>query len=66
MHYIFLKNIYFPLQIEFFESQHSTDAERAKHFLVVWAEEDDDASPEFLAYILEGLDLKSAAKVLKT
>ncbi|XP_049777025.1 THO complex subunit 1 [Schistocerca cancellata] len=55
----------FSSEVEFFESEHPTDAERAKHMLQIWAEEDDGANPEFLAYILEGLGCHSAAKVLK-
>lgn len=34
--------------------------------LEIWAEEDEDASIESLAYILEGLDFTDALAILKT
>lgn len=52
-------------QIAFFESK-TTPYEQCKTMLEIWAEEDEDASVENLAYILEGLKYTEALTVLKT
>ncbi|CAG2063786.1 unnamed protein product, partial [Timema podura] len=53
------------LVITFFETGRSTDEERCRFLLQIWAEDDEDASPEGLCYTLEGLELMEAAQVLK-
>nr|CAD7426622.1 unnamed protein product [Timema monikensis] len=52
-------------EITFFETGRSTDEERCRFLLQIWAEDDEDASPEGLCYTLEGLELMEAAQVLK-
>lgn len=42
----------------------STDIEQARYLLRIWSEDDDDATPENLAYTLEGLGFLEAAKLL--
>ncbi|KAI5729193.1 hypothetical protein M8J76_000059 [Diaphorina citri] len=43
----------------------STDVEHARYLLRIWSEDDDDATPENLAYTLEGLGFLDAAKLLQ-
>ncbi|EZA55022.1 THO complex subunit 1 isoform X3 [Ooceraea biroi] len=52
-------------EIAFFQSK-STPFEQCKSMLEIWAEEDEDASVENLAYILEGLKYTEALTVLKS
>jgi THO complex subunit 1 len=51
--------------VEFFENEQKTEVERALNMLQIWAEDDEDASPENLSYTLEGLGLQEAADILK-
>jgi THO complex subunit 1 len=51
--------------VEFFESEQKTEVEQALNMLQIWAEDDEDASPENLSYTLEGLGLIEAAETLK-
>lgn len=53
------------LQIVFFQGK-PTPYEQCKSMLEIWAEEDEDASVENLAYILEGLKCTEAVAILKT
>ena len=55
----------FSLQVEFFENAQKTEVEQALNMLQIWAEDDEDASPENLSYTLEGLGLLEAAYALK-
>lgn len=52
-------------EIAFFQSK-PTPYEQCKNMLEIWAEEDEDASVENLAYILEGLNYTEALTVLKS
>ncbi|XP_012271663.1 THO complex subunit 1 [Orussus abietinus] len=52
-------------EIIFFQSK-PTPFEQCKTMLEIWAEEDEDASMENLAYILEGLNCTNALAVLKS
>ncbi|XP_015588644.1 THO complex subunit 1 [Cephus cinctus] len=52
-------------EIEFFQSK-PTQYEQCKSMLEIWAEEDEDASMENLAYILEGLNCTEALAILKS
>ncbi|XP_071641863.1 THO complex subunit 1-like isoform X1 [Temnothorax longispinosus] len=52
-------------EIAFFQSK-TTPYEQCKTMLEIWAEEDEDASVENLAYILEGLKYTEALAVLKS
>lgn len=52
-------------EIQFFEDENPTVPEQCKHMLSIWFEDDEDASLEQLAYLLEGLELKEAADVVK-
>ncbi|PNF43227.1 THO complex subunit 1 [Cryptotermes secundus] len=52
-------------EVEFFENELKTEVEQALNMLQIWAEDDDDASPENLSYTLEGLGLIEAAETLK-
>jgi THO complex subunit 1 len=51
--------------VEFFENEQKTEVEQALNMLQIWAEDDEDASPENLSYTLEGLGLLEAADTLK-
>lgn len=55
---------YLSDQIEFFQGK-STLYEQCKTMLKIWAEADEDASVENLAYILEGLKFEEAVAVLR-
>jgi THO complex subunit 1 len=59
------KNVTFCLQVDFFQNEQNTDVERALNMLQIWAEDDEDASPDNLSYTLEGLGLFEAADALK-
>nr|CAG4647752.1 EOG090X0324 [Moina brachiata] len=48
-------------QIEFYESHHELPEEQAKKMLQIWLESDEDATPENLLYILEGLGMMEVA-----
>lgn len=52
-------------EVEFFENSQKTEVEQALNMLQIWAEDDEDASPENLSYTLEGLGLVEAAYALK-
>nr|XP_012226653.1 PREDICTED: THO complex subunit 1 isoform X2 [Linepithema humile] len=52
-------------EIAFFQGK-TTPYEQCKSMLEIWAEEDEDASVENLAYILEGLKYTEALAVLKS
>jgi len=52
-------------EIGFFQGK-TTQYEQCKSMLEIWAEEDEDASVENLAYILEGLGFTEALAALKT
>ncbi|PSN38522.1 THO complex subunit 1 [Blattella germanica] len=52
-------------EVEFFHNEKPTDEERVFNMLKIWAEVDEDASPENLLYTLEGLGLLEAAESLK-
>ncbi|KAK5644414.1 hypothetical protein RI129_005714 [Pyrocoelia pectoralis] len=56
---------YAPDEIKFFEDENPNDMERAKNVLQLWFEDDDDASMENLAYMLEGLQMLNAADIVK-
>lgn len=51
--------------IEKVSEEKTTDIEKAEKMLKMWTEADVDASPENLAYTLEGLNMITAAEVLK-
>jgi THO complex subunit 1 len=51
--------------VDFFQNEQDTDVERALNMLQIWAEDDEDASPDNLAYTLEGLGLLEAADALR-
>lgn len=51
--------------MEFFENEQKTEVEQALNMLQIWAEDDEDASPENLSYTLEGLGLLEAADTLR-
>jgi THO complex subunit 1 len=51
--------------VEFFENEQKTEVEQALNMLQIWAEDDEDASPENLSYTLEGLGLLEAADTLR-
>lgn len=51
--------------MDFFQNEQDTDVERALNMLQIWAEDDEDASPDNLAYTLEGLGLLEAADALR-
>lgn len=55
----------FFLQIEFFRGK-PTQFEQCKTMLEIWADADEDASVENLAYILEGLNFTEAVTMLKS
>lgn len=52
-------------EIKFFEENNETDAEMAKNVLQLWFEDDEDATLENLLYILEGLEMTSAAEAVR-
>lgn len=52
-------------EILFFIENNTTNSTSAKSMLELYFQDDEDASPENLAYILEGLGLTEAALVLK-
>ncbi|XP_069702063.1 THO complex subunit 1 isoform X1 [Periplaneta americana] len=52
-------------EVDFFQAERKTEEERALNMLQIWAEDDEDASPENLSYTLEGLGLIEAAEALK-
>ncbi|XP_015518001.1 THO complex subunit 1 isoform X1 [Neodiprion pinetum] len=56
---------YHANEIAFFQKKR-TQYEQCKSMLEIWAEEDEDASIENLAYILEGLGFTEAVAVLKS
>ncbi|XP_012262168.2 THO complex subunit 1 [Athalia rosae] len=56
---------YHAHEIDFFSSK-PTQYEQCKSMLEIWAEEDEDASIENLAYILDGLGFAEAVAVLKS
>lgn len=51
--------------MDFFQNEQNTDVERALNMLQIWAEDDEDASPDNLSYTLEGLGLMEAADALR-
>jgi THO complex subunit 1 len=51
--------------VDFFQNERKTAEEQALNMLQIWAEDDEDASPENLLYTLEGLGLLEAADALK-
>ncbi|XP_058811766.1 THO complex subunit 1 [Topomyia yanbarensis] len=52
-------------EIQYCESENATVADQCRHLLQVWFEDDMDASLDQLAYILEGLEMLSAADAVK-
>ncbi|XP_055534437.1 THO complex subunit 1 [Wyeomyia smithii] len=52
-------------EIQYFESENVTVGDQCRHLLQVWFEDDMDASLDQLAYILEGLDMLTAADAVK-
>lgn len=56
---------YKPDEAEFFESENENMASQCKAMLSNWFDDDDDASLDNLAYILEGLELVSASEFIK-
>lgn len=52
-------------EILFFKQENPTNAIRARKMLEIHFQDDEDASVDNLAYILEGLGLLEAAAVLK-
>lgn len=56
---------YKPDEVEFFESANENEASQCKAMLSNWFDDDDDASLDNLAYILEGLELVSASEFIK-
>lgn len=52
-------------EITFFETENPETVDQCKHMLLVWFEDDEDASLDNLAYILEGLELLPATEVAK-
>ncbi|XP_063215870.1 THO complex subunit 1 isoform X2 [Bacillus rossius redtenbacheri] len=60
-----IKRIMKDRPVALLERERGTDEERARNMLQVWAGADEDASPDNLAYTLEGLGLPEAAATLK-
>lgn len=55
----------FYFQIEYFENEKATDVERCQYLLALWkGDNEDDAIPENLAYVLEGLGFQEASEAL--
>lgn len=52
-------------EIQYFESENATVGDQCRHLLQVWFEDDMDASLDQLAYILEGLEMLTAAEAVK-
>lgn len=52
-------------EISFFEENNETDVEMAINVLQLWFEDDEDATLENLLYILEGLEMTSAAEAVR-
>lgn len=52
-------------EIQYLESENATVADQCRHLLQLWFEDDMDASLDQLAYILEGLEMLSAAESVK-
>ncbi|XP_053681306.1 THO complex subunit 1 [Anopheles nili] len=52
-------------EIQYFESENATVADQCCHLLTLWFDDDMDASLDNLAYILEGLEMMSAADAVK-
>lgn len=56
----------FGPQIEYVEESRSSDLERARYVLQLWAEEEDTSRyPEDLAFFLEQAGFTSAAEIVK-
>lgn len=53
-------------ELLFFETEGKTPAGACKSMLTIWFSDDDDASLDNLAYILEGLELHGAADAVKS
>lgn len=56
---------YKPDEIEFFETENESIPSQCQAMLSNWFDDDDDASLDNLAYILEGLELVSASEFIK-
>ncbi|KAL9693567.1 hypothetical protein quinque_012852 [Culex quinquefasciatus] len=52
-------------EIQYLESENATVTDQCRHLLQLWFEDDMDASLDQLAYILEGLEMLSAAESVK-
>lgn len=56
---------YKPDEIQFFETEYTTEEARAKNMLQLWFDDDEDASVENLLYTMEGLKMTEACEALK-
>lgn len=52
-------------EIKFFEENNEVHTEMARNMLQLWFEDDEDATLENLLYILEGLEMTSAAEAVR-
>jgi len=55
-----------PDELLFFESENPTVSAQAHAMLTIWFQDDEDATLDNLAYILEGFEMQAAAEVCKT
>ncbi|CAG9560980.1 unnamed protein product [Danaus chrysippus] len=56
---------YKPDEIQFFDTEYTTEEARAKNMLQLWFDDDEDASVENLLYTMEGLNMTDACHALK-
>lgn len=56
-------SLYF-FQISYYDSETSDDVSKARKWLQFYVENDEDASPENLAYTLEGMELTEAVSII--
>ncbi|XP_063708120.1 THO complex subunit 1 [Culicoides brevitarsis] len=52
-------------EIQFIETENPGIVDQCKHMLTVWFDDDEDASLDNLAYILEGLEMNAASECAK-
>ncbi|XP_055385143.1 THO complex subunit 1 [Condylostylus longicornis] len=55
-----------PDELLYFESENSTVAAQAQAMLTIWFQDDEDATLDNLAYILEGFEMQAAAEICKS
>ena len=53
--------MYWLVQVEYFESEHKQVEMQATTMLQIWLENEADATPDNLLYVLEGIGLEHAA-----